>query len=62
MVFIHILHNQFIDCFTVYIGMYTHKLNPSNDYVLIETAPGWELIKQLIKEGKEKCYDIWDLQ
>lgn len=42
-------------------GMYTYKVNPANEYVLVETAPGWELIKLLLMEGKTKCYSAWNI-
>lgn len=41
--------------------MYAHKMDPSNEYVLVETTPGWNLIKNLLKEGKDNCDHIWGI-
>lgn len=41
------------------MGLYTHTLNPTNDYVLVTQEQGWKLIEELWRDQFEQIDDIW---
>lgn len=42
------------------MGLYTHSLDPSNEYVLVTQEQGWILIEQLWREQFDKIDEIWE--
>ena len=41
--------------------MFSYKAEPTNEYILADAVPGWDLMVRLLKAGKERCYREWGL-
>ena len=43
-----------------YIAHCALMSNSSNaEYIMSDVAPGWDIIELLLREGKQKCYQMW---
>uniref|UniRef100_A0A6P4FR98 Hydroxylysine kinase n=1 Tax=Drosophila rhopaloa TaxID=1041015 RepID=A0A6P4FR98_DRORH len=41
------------------MGLYTHTLHPTNDYLLVTQEQGWKLLQKLWRESMEDVDELW---
>jgi hypothetical protein len=41
------------------MGMYTHTLDPENEYILTSQKPGWELLKLVWSQKDDFLINLW---
>lgn len=41
------------------MGLYTHTLHPTNDYLLVTQEQGWTLLQKLWRESLENVDELW---
>lgn len=46
-------------CQSVVIGLYSHSLDPENDYLLVTQENGWKMLKLLRETPKNEVEELW---
>lgn len=46
-------------CQSLVMGMYTHSLDPKNDYLLLTQNAGWKILEELWKMKDAEALEIW---
>lgn len=46
-------------CQSLVLGLYSHSLDPDNEYLLTTQRAGWKLLKDLWSQSDEDLEELW---